>query len=324
MDGPVVVGVDDAPGMPYAVDWAAAEAVRTGRPLRLVHAAMWRRDGREEPPAPGAPEPPGAAGDPSAERLLRDAGDRARRAAPGVPVSAEAVVGEPEDALVRESETAALLVTAPHDHGPLVSLLLGSVSPGVAERSSCPVALVRAPLPTAGPDGPPVGGQAVAGSAASGQAVAGSAVPGPVAPGPVVLGVGGRSGGDAAGRYAHEQARARGCSLLAVRAWRAPPPDVTYDAATSGDWTLAFQSRAEDRVDEAVARAAADHPEVPVRRVTAEGSAHQVLVDAARGAQLLVVGVPRRRGTVSIQLGRVTPALLHDVPCPVVFVPPSR
>ncbi|WP_374754058.1 universal stress protein, partial [Streptomyces sp. SM12] len=52
MDGPVVVGVDDAPGMPYAVDWAAAEAVRTGRPLRLVHAAMWRRDGREGPPAP--------------------------------------------------------------------------------------------------------------------------------------------------------------------------------------------------------------------------------------------------------------------------------
>lgn len=51
----VVVGIDGSPQSMAAADWAALEARRTGRPLRLVHA--WH----PRPPTPTTPSTPNPA-----------------------------------------------------------------------------------------------------------------------------------------------------------------------------------------------------------------------------------------------------------------------
>ncbi|MFE4867514.1 universal stress protein [Streptomyces sp. NPDC056682] len=52
-----------------------------------------------------------------------------------------------------------------------------------------------------------------------------------------------------------------------------------------------------------------------------EGAARQALLNAASGADLLVVGARRRDGHVGLQLGLVNHAVLHHAPCPIVVVP---
>ncbi|WP_373921897.1 universal stress protein [Streptomyces sp. T12] len=54
MAQPVVVGVDGSAESPTAAEWAAREAVRRDRPLRLLHAWNWLSDEQAEGPAPEA------------------------------------------------------------------------------------------------------------------------------------------------------------------------------------------------------------------------------------------------------------------------------
>lgn len=58
MELPLVVGVDGSESSLLAVDWAVAEAVRHGVPLRLVHASLWERyEGTMPPFSPGRGRP---------------------------------------------------------------------------------------------------------------------------------------------------------------------------------------------------------------------------------------------------------------------------
>ncbi|MGW1043212.1 universal stress protein [Streptomyces sp. NPDC002547] len=73
---------------------------------------------------------------------------------------------------------------------------------------------------------------------------------------------------------------------------------------------------------EVLREAEREHPRVEVHRRTVQGSAHEVLLDAAADADLLVVGAQRRTGHhLCLQLGRVAHAVLHHADCPIAVVP---
>ncbi|MFI7453102.1 universal stress protein [Nonomuraea sp. NPDC049714] len=146
---PVVVGVDDSDESLRAVEWAAGEAERRRRPLRILHAFIWPLLKAPLGPAPGAPPEAGLRH--AAERVLAKALDRARAVAPGVEVTTGLPETEPVIALLRNSHEAELLVIGSRGLGEVSGLLLGSVGARLAAEAACPVLVVRGPATPHGP-----------------------------------------------------------------------------------------------------------------------------------------------------------------------------
>ncbi|RKN45073.1 universal stress protein [Streptomyces hoynatensis] len=195
MPQPVVVGVDGSECSLTAVDWAADEAARHGRPLRLVYAWFWEQ---YEILAPaGALERP--EGGTAADGVLAAAGERVSRRQPSLDVSVNAATSPPVPTLVEEGGNAFLLVVGSRGRGPLTSLFLGSVGLGVAGRAPCPTVVVRG-APQALNEGF----------------------------GRVVLGVSGSEHEASATEFAVREAAARACELRAVHAWRRSPQDASH------------------------------------------------------------------------------------------------
>ncbi|MFE3738641.1 universal stress protein [Streptomyces sp. NPDC059134] len=288
MELPVVAGVDGSEGSLHAVDWAAAEAERSGRRLRLVHASLWEHYEGNPPRL--------SAGRPSeqvfAEDLVAASEERVHRQAPDVKVSTDVRPEDPVTALLEEGTEAALVVLGPRGHGPIAGMLLGSVSLAVAARASCPVVVARGAEPNR--------------TSAYGRGV---------------LGVGETAGSTTVARFALQQARERGCELTAVRAWRSSSYENMPYPLPDGEQRRAYRQQADEYLDHVMSVTARDVPEVTVRRKLLQGAAHQALVEESASADLLVVGAQRRRGAVGLQLGRVDHALLHHAACPVAVVP---
>jgi nucleotide-binding universal stress UspA family protein len=67
---------------------------------------------------------------------------------------------------------------------------------------------------------------------------------------------------------------------------------------------------------------AKEHPDVMVLRRVAPGSPRTALLDAAAGAQMVVVGSRGSGGVPGMNLGSVAQAVLHYAPVPVGVVHP--
>ncbi|MGP4100197.1 universal stress protein [Nonomuraea sp. KM90] len=145
----VVVGVDDSEASLRAVEWAAAEAERRGRPLEIVHAFIWPLLKAPLGPAPGAPPEGGLRH--AAERVVATALDRARAVAPGIEVTTDMPEGDPLSALLRRSHQAGLLVVGSRGLGEVGGLLLSSVGARLGVVAHCPVVVVREPATPRGP-----------------------------------------------------------------------------------------------------------------------------------------------------------------------------
>jgi len=138
--------------------------------------------------------------------------------------------------------------------------------------------------------------------------------------GRIVVGVDGSPSSSAALAWAVRQAALTGAAVEAVSAWHAPAmsgaapfgPGVLNDW-DYGEWAASALAHAiEQTVD----------PAGPVRvsATVREGNAAQVLLEAANGAELLVVGSRGHGGLAEALLGSVGQACVHHAPCPVVIV----
>ncbi len=134
----------------------------------------------------------------------------------------------------------------------------------------------------------------------------------------VVVGVDGSEASSAALVWAAEEARLRGCTLEVVNAWGLPslsytaylPPDAFEDAAATAAAGL----------EEQIVKVLGTVPGVAVVRTVREGPPTRVILDAARGADLVVVGSRGRGGFSGLLLGSVSAQVAHYAQCPVAIV----
>ena len=128
----------------------------------------------------------------------------------------------------------------------------------------------------------------------------------------IVVGVDGSAGSDTALRWAEDYAMAAGGSLRIVVAWEWP---VAYG------YPMSFEGLAPDVDARRVAEKAIAGVHLPPDRVESricEGMAGDVLVNASKDADLLVVGSHGHRGITTALLGSVGTHCLHAAWVPVV------
>jgi nucleotide-binding universal stress UspA family protein/nitroimidazol reductase NimA-like FMN-containing flavoprotein (pyridoxamine 5'-phosphate oxidase superfamily) len=133
----------------------------------------------------------------------------------------------------------------------------------------------------------------------------------------VVVGIDGSSASLKALSQAVEEARFRGARLEVVYAWQYPFEMAAGNFAVSAPQDMA--QWAEEVLDQAVASIQGD-PGVEVVRREAFGPAVQVLMEVARGAELLVVGTRGHSRVTGLFLGSVSQYLAVHAPCPVLVV----
>jgi nucleotide-binding universal stress UspA family protein len=293
---PVVAGLDGSQESLAAADWAAREALRRGRPLRLVHAWEGLPDDDTEAGLPEVRAPQYRA-----RRVLRGAVELLGKRYPRLYVAAEQVRRQPGPALVAEAANAELLVIGGRGAGGIGGFLSGSVALAVVAHAERPVVLVRAGETAADEHLPDRSGRASAGTPYRDVAVA--------------VDIGGPC--DDVLDFAFHAADLRTAPLRAVHAWHAP---LTRAGPGVEERTRNLEE-AERELTKLLEPWRAKYPGVAVRENLHEGRAAHVLTRAAGGAGLLVVGRRRRPATVGPHLGPVAHALLHHVHRPVVVVP---
>jgi nucleotide-binding universal stress UspA family protein len=137
----------------------------------------------------------------------------------------------------------------------------------------------------------------------------------------IVVGVDGSAPSRTALRWAVGEAGIIGAAVDAVIAWQFPAGFASYGWAGSAiaDDTN-YAELAEKTLAEAMSTAVDPASDVMVRPLVVHGDAANVLLEAARGARLLVVGSRGHGGLAGALLGSVSQHCVHHAPCPVVVL----
>jgi len=203
----IVAATDGSEESLRAVDWAAAEALLRGKPLRIVSAMSllpWTVPLQLRPDRDYIADLIRS----EREQALVTAASRAAMRAPGLVIDANPLGGPPAQAIAEAGSGALMLVVGSRGVGAFTAMTLGSVSRYVSAHAGCPVVVVRDP----------------------------SAVP----HGQVVVGVGDPDDCAEALAFGFEEAEPRQASLLAVHAWpgSGPVPAGAQVALAEalGDW----------------------------------------------------------------------------------------
>lgn len=131
----------------------------------------------------------------------------------------------------------------------------------------------------------------------------------------IVVGVDGSEPSKLALRWAIRQAKLTGGSVDAVIAWRFPS---NYGWAPYPAEVPDLEGTAKHTLIAALAEVSGLDPDVLVRPIVTEGHAAGALLDAARGADLLVVGSRGHGGFTSALLGSVSMQCVLHARCPVL------
>ncbi len=217
------------------------------------------------------------------QAMVDEATTKAAHTHPGVVTQGVVVHAAPSLTLCERSAHAGMVVLGSRGHN-VAAGLLGSVSTSVSTHALSPVVVVRG-------------------------------FPGP-SPDPVVVGVDGSECALLALGFAFEQAAARQARLRVIEAWTTP---VMHWTGPSID-VERLTATAQTALHEIVAGWQDKFPTVQVcSEIVVDQPAH-ALIEAAKAAQLIVVGSRGRgalRGTV---LGSVSQRLLHHSACSVAVI----
>nr|SBO92691.1 Universal stress protein family [Nonomuraea gerenzanensis] len=217
-----------------------------------------------------------------AETVLNAACDRARRVWPQVSMEGVLLPGDPRSALVKASEGATLLVVGSRGIGGVRGLLVGSVAYGVAAHAPTNVILIHDP---------------------------------PAAPrAEVVAGTDGSPCAARAMEFAFAEAELRGARLRAVQAWAWPHPGGFEPASRESEQDTLRSLK------ESLSVHRERHPGVHVVAEVVHGHPVEVLKEAARRADLLVVGSRGHGQLAGMLIGSISQGLLHHAPCPMAVV----
>lgn len=138
----------------------------------------------------------------------------------------------------------------------------------------------------------------------------------------IVVGIDGSSESRDALAWAVREARAHGGRVEAVQAWHVPPL-ATYPFGAIALDTGTFEDAAREMLDRVVDGTDTRGLAAPVERIVACGTPSAVLIEAAKGADLLVVGCRGLGGFRGLMLGSVSAQCVHHAPCPVLVVRPG-
>ena len=292
----VVVGADGSDHSRAALEWAAAEAVRRGVPLHIVHAL-------------GMPLIVSAYGGPArfspseeisgqATVVLTNAVDLVQKSQPTLEVESMTALEEAPLALIRQAHPGDLIVLGTRGLGTVASMFVGSVSVRVAAQAPCPVVVVPSD------EGKPATTELDR----------------------IVVGVDDSKNARRALSLAVGLAAESNAELVVVHSWELPYPydPVAMTAAGYRPQPEVLEQHADEFVAELIAEAMdeqRDDVDVQVTVVKTETNPVDALLEASKEADAVVVG-SRGRGTVrGLLLGSVSQGILHRSRIPVVVLP---
>ena len=282
-----VVGWDGSAPARAALDWAAEWS--SGRDLLILRVLDDSIGVTDSFVADSAAE--------AARSALAEVVAEVQAAFPAVHVQSEFVRGDPISELRRRSSPESLVVVGTHRRDGAAVRFEWSPGTRLAAHANGPVAII--PMDD--------------GATRSG----------------VVVGVDGSVASDAAVAFAAGEARRTGQQLRIIHAWQEPYPwqsPVTPDLLLGPEIPAdpGFLDTLEEShrqiLEDAVTVATDAWPAVHVQRTLVRGPAQPALLEAARGATLLVVGNHGRRGVERLLLGSVSHSIALHIPSPTVVV----
>jgi nucleotide-binding universal stress UspA family protein len=140
----------------------------------------------------------------------------------------------------------------------------------------------------------------------------------------IVVGVDGSDQSLEALEWAAREARFRGMTLEILTTWTYPYGYLMVPVAPEPPTRDALIEEAKSVLDRMLDKVSIDLSDVKVARHIAEGSAAGCLIDASKGAELLVVGKRGLGGFRGLLLGSVSQQCALHAHCPVVVVPSSE
>lgn len=302
----IVVGVDGSDHGNCALVWAAREAERRRRPLHIVTAysvPIFAASGLDG----GYATVDDSVIREGAEAILTQALDKVS----GYNIDVDGAVenGDASGVLLEVSESAELLVVGTRGRGGFVGRLLGSVSSALPAHAKCPT--VTVPLICSDRLGESTDDKRIRAEQAKPEHQQVENV--------VVVGVDGSEQARIAVLEAAEQAERLGASLRVICAVPQFSGSLAWVPAPVDRKALFDDIRTQ--LNAGMAWLKSHYPKLPMEAQLLDGTAVDVLVDASRHVELVVVGTRGRGGFTGMLLGSTSGGVLHHAKCPVMVVP---
>lgn len=281
----IIVGVDGSESAAGALRWAQREAQLRTAQLTAVMAWGLLDQHHPDPSIPFNPH----YGPDDARAALHAYVTDALGAVTGVHLKTRNDI--PDQTLLAMSENASLLVLGGRGLGGFKGMLLGAVSYKCLHQARCPVAIVRGNH--AHLDGEPER---------------------------IVVGYDGSDTSRAAVAWAVEEARTRHAHLHVIHCWNAYYGGADAYGLAAIDPTM-YERPAQDLLDHALDGIdTAGLTEDIDRSLVCDNAPHAVL-EAAKGADLIVLGSRGVGGFEGLLVGSTTAQVVHHASCPVVVLP---